>query len=100
MVVECLHTISCVLASMGKTRAAVAILISEYLKHLENKKVRRKRRVRIKKWLHRRNSLGSANQLLSELRGEDPLDFKKYVKLSPKDFDDIIMKLNPLIGRQ
>ena len=71
--------------------AAAVLVISSVIK---KKKILRKktkqRTARVKPWLNRRNELGVYNTLLRELRMEDESEYKKFPRMTPENFDDLL----------
>ena len=58
------------------------------------------RRVWTRLWLLRREQYGIYDQLLVELRREDPVEFKKFMRLPPQMFDEVLERLKPHITKQ
>ena len=44
----------------------------------------------MKPWLNRRNELGVYNTLLRELRMEDEGEYKRFLRMIPENFDDLL----------
>ena len=44
----------------------------------------------MKPWLNRRNELGIFNTLLRELGMEDEGEYKKFLRMTPESFDDLL----------
>ncbi|KAH6933265.1 hypothetical protein HPB50_013919 [Hyalomma asiaticum] len=61
--------------------------------------LRRKRSVWVKPWLTRK-SLGMQNQLYQELLASDPEEYKRLLRLSCEQFDQLLALIQPSIGRQ
>lgn len=52
-----------------------------------------------KKWLYRRNSLGSNTNILQELQSYE-LDFENYMRMSVSTFYTLLAKVEPYIKKQ
>ena len=52
-----------------------------------------------KKWLLRRTSLGVGSALLRELAAEEPMGFKKYVRMDVPTFHDLLRRNTPEIRK-
>ena len=71
--------------------AAAVLVISSVIKKKKSlRKKRKQRTVLVKPWLNRRNELGVYNTLLRELRMEDEGEYKKFLRMTPEIFDDLI----------
>ncbi|KAF6198330.1 hypothetical protein GE061_008078 [Apolygus lucorum] len=53
-----------------------------------------------RKWILRRKSSGASSQLLSELRVEDPREYRSLLRMSPATFDELLHRLTPIITKQ
>ncbi|CAH1987622.1 unnamed protein product [Acanthoscelides obtectus] len=63
-------------------------------------KMRKKRSIWVKDWIKRRAQLGAYNQLLTELKNEDPECFKNFLRMSHDDFQYLCNKISPAIKKQ
>ncbi|CAH2019384.1 unnamed protein product [Acanthoscelides obtectus] len=63
-------------------------------------KMRKKRSIWVKDWIKRRAHLGAYNQLLTELKNEDPECFKNFLRMSHDDFQYLCNKISPAIKEQ
>ena len=86
---------------MNKTEVitSAAIIISIVMKK------RRKRRIKgrscwSRAWLQQRHTLGAYNQLLQELRLEDPWSFRNFLRMSENSFQELLDLVTPLITRK
>ncbi|XP_035432552.2 uncharacterized protein LOC118264220 [Spodoptera frugiperda] len=61
---------------------------------------RKKRSVWVKDWIKRRAQLGAYNQLLSELKNEDPECYKNFLRMKHDDFQYLCNKISPAIKKQ
>jgi hypothetical protein len=73
----------------GATAAAIVALFL----CVDNKKPRR-RRVWVRGWIARRETLGCYSNLIRELRAEDTAMYKNFVRLSLEDFDALLLKIH------
>ena len=60
---------------------------------------RRSKRIWIKEWLKRRESLSQSNALLAELRLE-PADFKNYLRMDEGSYQELLRMVTPYIRKQ
>lgn len=68
---------------------------------LKNRRFRRRRSLWCKKWHLRRNEgRGFLNMLNKELLLEDPGAYQNFLRLNKKQFDDLLISIEPLIKRQ
>lgn len=74
--------------------AIVAICVSIKMRR------RKKRSVWVKDWIKRRAQLGAYNQLLSELKNEDPECYKNFLRMKHDDFQYLCDKISPAIKKQ
>ena len=63
-------------------------------------KHRKKRSVWVKPWLQRRNKLGVYHTLLQELRIEAEDEYKKFLRMSPEVFDELLTLVKPEIEKE
>ena len=68
-----------------ETAAAVVALLP-----VQKNKKKTKRSVWIKPWLRRRINLGLYEKQVQELRFEDESEYKKLLRMTPQDFDEIL----------
>ena len=62
----------------------------------------RRRRCWVRPWLGnvRREQLGHYNQLMVELRREDPASFQNFLRIQPEMFDELLARVGPRITKQ
>lgn len=65
----------------------------------KNKTKKKKRSVWVRNWIANRESNATAQNLLEDLRSEDPIAFKQFLGLSPCLFDDLLIKVSPYIQK-
>ena len=70
--------------------AAAAIVIAIICKRRRKRERKRNRSVWVKPWLQRRNELGVDNTLLMEFRFEDEDEYKKFLRMTPEVFDELL----------
>ena len=68
---------------------AAAILIA-FLKRKRKRKKKRLKTVQVKLWLTKRNKLGVENTLLQEFRLEDEDEYKRFLKITPDNFNELL----------
>jgi len=61
----------------------------------------RRRRYWVRPWLGdvRREQLGHYNQLMVELRREDPASFQNFLRIQPEMFDELLARVGPRITK-
>lgn len=79
--------------SCKKIRAAAAMIVISSVK-------KRKERKWVKDWIRRRDVVGIQNNLLKELRTEEPSQFKNFVRMTEENFNDLLTKIRPIIEKQ
>ena len=75
----------------SESECAVAVIIVAAISK-KRKRIRKKRlrSIWVKPWLGRRNDLGVDNTLLREFRLEDSDEYKKFLRVSPENFDELL----------
>ena len=63
-------------------------------------KKRKKRSVWVRKWFVKRESDGAYNRLMSELSIEDPMQFVNFMRMKAVDFEDLAIKIAPIVFKQ
>ena len=74
---------------MNEKQAAAAIIIALLLKKKKKKKSNQKRKVWVKPWLKRRQSMGVYEILPAELRLEDDTITKNYLRMTSENSEEI-----------
>ena len=72
----------------SEEECAAAVIIIALLS--KRKKRRRNRSTWVKPWLGRRTELGVYNTLLRELRVEEEFEYKKFLRMAPENFDELL----------
>lgn len=62
-------------------------------------KIRRKRKCWVRAWISRRSVLGASDTLLVEWSLEDPDYFRKRLRMSTDQFDNLLHMVTPLIQK-
>ena len=70
--------------------AAAVIIVAAISKKRKRIRKKRLRSIWVKPWLGRRNDLGVDNTLLREFRLEDSDEYKKFLRMSPENFDELL----------
>ena len=78
---------------------AAAVVVAVISKR-RNKKKRKKRSVWVKPWLKRREERGVFNTLLQEFRLEEGMEYKKFLRMSPETFDELLGLIEDAILKQ
>ena len=72
----------------SKRKVAVSLLIISRIKSFIRKKEIKKKNAKVKKtvwvksWLEKRQQKGAYNNIMSELRFEDPSQFRRYLRMN------------------
>lgn len=74
---------------------ACVVVLNEELQSVLNRKV-----VWVKKWVDRRDELGASATLFRELSVEDPLDFKRHLRMIVERFEELLHMVEPIIRKQ
>ncbi|KAM4045321.1 uncharacterized protein ACNLHF_009133 [Anomaloglossus baeobatrachus] len=85
-------------------RAVVAALLMEESRREDNARMlerrsKRKRRMWTREWLLKRSEI-SHIQLLRQLHGKDPQDFRNYLRMTEESFKMLLEMVTPLIQRK
>jgi len=88
-----------VLEAMFVITSAVsaAVLITSFADDAAKHRRRRKHRVWVNKYLRRRERYGAYNSLMRDLLELDNVKFCNYVRMSPDDFEELFIKVQPFI---
>ncbi len=70
--------------------AAAAVVVAILSKKRKRVRKKRQRSVWVKPWLSRRNELSIESTLLREFRLEDDEEYKKFLRMSSENFDELI----------
>lgn len=84
-------------------RVAILEIVSAMAGQLADdltKEMKKKKRVWVRPWIERRMLLGASQNLVNELRMEDPLDFKNLFRMSASQFEELLVKVAPKIQKQ
>lgn len=68
------------------------IIISSIIDELEVEIRKRQKRIWTKKWLLRRDTHGNSVGLLRELAVEDQMEYKRFMRITPVQFDFLLKK--------
>jgi hypothetical protein len=71
------------------------VTLSEELKDILNQ-----RRVWVKDWVSRRETLGASSTLFHELSVEDPLEYKRQLRMTVEQFDELLSSVEPHIAKR
>ena len=98
--IQLIYSVFRSLNPMSEKQAAAAIIIALLLKMKKTRKSRQKRRVWVKPWLKRRQSLGVYETLLVELRLEDEYNYKNHLRMTSKNFEEIFQLIKDDIRKE
>ena len=83
---------------MSSSEEAAALVV--LLHGIKSRKKRKSRSRWAKPWLSKRSSFGFYDTLLQELRSEDEEEYKKFLRMSPDVFDELLNLIEEDITRQ
>ena len=75
-----------------------AAIIAHVLQILEGIRPRR-RRLWTRQWLLRRPQYGQYEQLMAELKREQPTDYKNFIRMDTELFSEIFRRVEPAIAK-
>lgn len=61
---------------------------------------KRKKRIWVRKWINRRLVQGASDNLFKELALEDPIAYRKILRLPCEKFEELLEKIHPLIQKK
>jgi hypothetical protein len=86
---------------MGRRkRFAAAVVISLTLENKNAGKMRKKRSCWVREWILRREFQGANNNLVQELRIEDPNQYKNFFRMTAADIEYLITQIGPQVAKQ
>lgn len=81
--------------------AVVAKVIKNELIRRQNAKRKvHKRNVWVKPWIGRRTDYGASNTLLKELKNEDPAAYRNILRITGKQFDELLGMVDKMLSKQ
>ena len=80
--------------------AAAAVVVGVLLKRRKINKKRKSRNVWVKPWLQKRRELGVCDTLLLELRFREEQKYKKFLRMTSDNFDEILSLIENDIRKQ
>ncbi|KAG8240215.1 hypothetical protein J437_LFUL004675, partial [Ladona fulva] len=83
---------------MSQQRLAALVIAYSILKR--RRKSEQKRSCWVKPWILRRSELGACSTLAKELRIEDTLQFRNFVRMSAQQLQFMVELLGPIIGKK
>ncbi|CAH2003155.1 unnamed protein product [Acanthoscelides obtectus] len=86
------------MSRIKKIAAASDILITKERKNVELKN--KNRRMWVRSWISRRQDSGFFAQLVKELHSEDMNSYANFLRMSNKDYEYLLQKVEPLIRKQ
>ena len=75
---------------LDQETTAVLLAAALVVKNSEISKKRTTRSVSVKLWLSRRTNLRVYDSLLQELRSEDEAEYRKFLRMAPENFDELL----------
>ncbi|VDI11317.1 Hypothetical predicted protein [Mytilus galloprovincialis] len=86
--------------SMRRRCQAVINARGGHTRHRHKRIDRRVRTVWVRDWIGRRSQFGFYAQLLDELRCEDTVSFKNFLRVDPTMFQEIVNRLTPRLQKK
>jgi len=78
---------------------AIGLISTAILEEVEEELNKNSKRMWIREWIKRRDTLGATNGLLKELEFEDPKEYFVTLRMSESCFNFLLKKLQPQIQR-
>nr|CAI5817208.1 unnamed protein product [Callosobruchus analis] len=76
------------------------LVMMQELTCMFEEEISKQKRIWVRKWIDDRDKTGGSALLLTQLRTEDPKEYKLALRMTPKNFDDLLMLLSGSIQRQ
>nr|CAI5850534.1 unnamed protein product [Callosobruchus analis] len=76
------------------------LVMMQELTCMFEEEISKQKRICVRKWIDDRDKTGGSALLLTQLRTEDPKEYKLVLRMTPKNFDDLLMLLSGSIQRQ
>ena len=73
--------------------------VLEVLQYIIERRMLAQRRLWVRKWIFRRDQFGMYDQLLLELRNEDPASFVNFMRMPPAMFE-LLARVGPRITKK
>ena len=54
----------------------------------------------VKPWIGRRTDYGASNTLLKELKNEDPAAYRNILRITGKQFDELLGMVDEMVSKQ
>lgn len=74
------------------------VLCDELLEICDEESKKKKRKVWIRDWMDKKE-YGASETIIRELRENDPLEFKSVIRLTPEQFEELLLMVSPIISR-
>jgi len=78
----------------------IILIATELTKKLLKKRKKIKRRIWVRSWISRRDSLGASSRLLTEMRDEDINGYRNFLRMLPQKFDELLSKIASAIQKE
>ena len=82
------------------TLAISSLLIGVYVNGMVCRKKRKKRKVWVNPWIKAREDKGAYNALVSELSLTDREDYRRFMRMNPETFHELLEKVRPFIEKK
>ena len=82
-----------------KVVAACIIIVAILMKRKKQRQKKRNRKVWVRNWIKNRDQFGAYHQLMQELT-LDVSSYRSFVRINASQFEELIMKVAPLIARK
>lgn len=82
------------------TVAISSLLIGFYANEMHGHKKGKKRKVWVKPWIKAREVKGAYNALVSELSLTDREDYRRFMRMNPETFHELLGKVRPFIEKK
>jgi len=68
--------------------------VTSYWKYVKKNR-RREKEEWIRNWMGKKKC-GASETIIRELRDNDPLEFKSFIRLTPEEFEELLLMISPI----
>jgi len=85
-----------IIAFKKAVRSISIVLCDELLEICEEESKKKKRKVWIRDWMDKKKC-GASETIIKELHDNDPQEFKSMIRLTPEQFEALLIMISPII---
>ena len=83
-----------------KVSSAVLIIAAATKIKIKRKKKRKERETWVKSWLLKRDLKGAYNNIIQELKLDDPENYRRYLRMNTDTFEELLRRVTPRLEKQ